>query len=244
MTKASFSLICLALASCAGTGTKTFIAPEPAERPVVVHVNTTCPETKPAEKKPEPPKPAPVPISAKIQRRTAIHEAGHVVAAVALGRKPTTLVIFTETPAPGLGFSGDDGDMMSLTKAELLDVAVKLLASMAAEEIVGGALTTAHASDNARASQYLTQACVNLGMCGSLFVGDPTAKLKKEVERLLQQSHRRATAIIKANKRTVKALADLVLAQPVVDGKRTLDEAALAKFFAEHRVADPTKKKR
>ena len=183
-----------------------------------------------------------MPITEKDQRRIAIHEAGHAVAAQILNLEhpPTRIEIDTEysKSSTNLGVTVFGKGSLLPDSSELFDGVVKLMASMAAEAIVLGNISTGHSNDLARANSILAQMCGQASMCGSLIVRTGGPDLEVMVNSHLVAAYHRASVLIQANKDIVLALADLTLAQPIVNGKRTLNARQLVDFFGSHKVEE------
>ena len=191
-------------------------------------------------------------VSDAVQRHVAIHEAGHSLVArnvvqtimaclVAYALNPKRLIglhVITEhrQSSAGLGLTNFTWTEGLATSTEVFDLVAVLMGGMASEAVVAGDITIGNGDDLARANAILAQACGLKAMCGSLLVVNGGPALEAMVQSHLLTAHFRARTILKAHIDVVKALADEVMAQPAVNGQRSLNAEALAKFFAAHPV--------
>ena len=178
-------------------------------------------------------------VSDAVQRHVAIHEAGHSLVAYALNPKRLIgLHVITEhrQSSAGLGLTNFTWTEGLATSTEVFDLVAVLMGGMASEAVVAGDITIGNGDDLARANAILAQACGLKAMCGSLLVVNGGPALEAMVQSHLLTAHFRARTILKAHIDVVKALADEVMAQPAVNGQRSLNAEALAKFFAAHPV--------
>lgn len=182
----------------------------------------------------------PVTLSPAAQERIALHEAAHAVTYRVLNPKEglTGLRVSTtiRQSTRDLGYTGYPTDPGNRSSTVVFNLTVVNLASMAAEIIFTGDTSVNSQDDLARANSILAQACGRAGMCGTLLVENEGPRLEVLVGGHLLKAYFRASTIVRANQGIVQALATAVMSQPVVNGQRSLDAKALAKFFAEHPV--------
>ena len=175
-------------------------------------------------------------ISAEDRRRIAFHEAGHAVVSTALpGTDPVSkLSIVARGHSLGSAWFAPDGDRLAVTRSQLLDRITGLLGGWAAELAATGEHSSGAADDLERAGTLARRMVAELGMSdvlgpftarggGTGLDGTPgwaservLAEVDTEVQRVLGDAGRRATAILTERRATLDALAlALIEAEPL-----------------------------
>ncbi|MFC5507078.1 AAA family ATPase [Bosea massiliensis] len=165
--------------------------------------------------------------SAPLLRRIACHEAGHAVATVLLTSNIlhfVSLVCDAGSAGRSMSTPGPDGIV------RLDDVEAEIicnLAGRAAEEVLVGDISAGGISDLESATRLVVMLHAGAGLRGKLthlFAANASTTLaehphlRRVVERDLRRLHKRAIAFVRANRWTVEAVADALLAQSVVTG--------------------------
>lgn len=156
------------------------------------------------------------------KRLTAIHEAGHAVAYMALtGVVPN--FISCARSASGVGGQAVTPDPLVPTDKFLKNSICVCLGSVAALQVLFGTTTVTCSGDIERASQEAVQVYRKLSGQGvrvsshsthaDLFIED-TSKVNRKTTRLLNKSFRKTKRIIKKHKKLVIALAEALAASP------------------------------
>ena len=158
-------------------------------------------------------------------RHVAIHEAGHAVAAHALGFTVEMVTIRGEGTAGGW----TDINLPAVSDRSLIEARVKvLLAGRAANTLFGAAADTGATSDLAEATRILAAARLSFGMTDSLvYRAGPEQALDmvardrtladaigQELTRLMISTKR----IVAENRRVIARVADALLERSVLDG--------------------------
>ncbi|MCA1844645.1 MAG: AAA family ATPase [Actinobacteria bacterium] len=184
------------------------------------------------------------------RRRIAVHEAGHAVAAAALGgERAAKLSLVARGHAGGLTWWAPDADGSAATRSQLLDRLASLLAGRAAEEVLVGEGSTGATADLEAAAALARRMVAELGMSerlGPLAVKALSAtaddgargcseylaaEVDAEVRCLLRQSLERARTVLVRHRGTLDALAEALVADETVEGQaldRFLDQVAPA----------------
>lgn len=178
---------------------------------------------------------------------TAFHEVGHVVASMALRPKniPRSLTTYAK-PLNGSvrGEADIDLSVRPFSRQDALSAASAAYAGVIAERLVAHLTQLTDFTD----SQIATWAIL-VGRTGKysgtpiVLPMQPKNELSAEEYAAMMADSAIATscaqAIIHANIEVIAALADVVLAEPVVEGRRFLDEQRLSEFFSNHPVVSP-----
>jgi cell division protease FtsH len=184
-------------------------------------------------------------LSPKERRIVAFHEAGHALCRKLLGLDPPEILSIVPR-GPALGFVGHSPreDSYMKSRDELLDEVVTLLGGRAAEEEVLGESYSGASDDLNRVQMVCKQMVSEFGMgvaldhngpppiampVGDYSVSDAT---RRDVDlaaiNLAQQAHRRARALLAANRETLDDLAETAL------DRETLTREELDEIFASH----------
>jgi cell division protease FtsH len=184
-------------------------------------------------------------LGAKERRIVAYHEAGHALCRRLLGLDPPEILSIVPR-GPALGFVGHSPQEDSYLKSreELLDEIVTLLGGRAAEEQVFGESYSGAADDLARVHAVCKQMAAEFGMGvaqdadGPAPIALPTGEysLSDETRRevdlaamtLAREAHRRARALLAANRECLDDLAANALE------RETLTREDLDEIFAAH----------
>ena len=158
--------------------------------------------------------------------RCAVHEAAHAVAAAYAGNNVQRVSIISRGSSGGqtVMLPASDGTM----SPDALDaVIIGALGGRAAEDVLGLGLSTGAYSDLGEATALATAKRASFGMGGSLvrrapmdrayglLEGDPA--LRAEIEEDLQRLYQVAVGIIRRHQALVEGVAQLLVAQRVVD---------------------------
>jgi cell division protease FtsH len=186
-------------------------------------------------------------LGAKERRIVAFHEAGHALCRRLLGLDPPEILsIVPRGPALGFVAHSPQEDSYLKSRAELLDEIVTLLGGRAAEEQVFGESYSGAADDLARVHAVCKQMAAEFGMgvaqdadgpapialpTGDYAVSDQT---RREVDlaamTLAREAHRRARALLAANRECLEDLAANALE------RETLTREDLDDVFAAHEL--------
>jgi SpoVK/Ycf46/Vps4 family AAA+-type ATPase len=166
-------------------------------------------------------------------RRSAIHEAGHVIASIVLGLAPINHVTLLRTENTGGGMTLDvDRDDAQFRRERIESYAIMALAARAAEVVILGAASVGSAgyshSDLAKATKMVTAIHASFGLgetllyrrsvdeANDLLEHDPV--LRDRVENDLQRLHKSAEELIRKFQRSVEAVAEALVARRILSG--------------------------
>ncbi|WP_291414508.1 AAA family ATPase [Devosia sp.] len=167
-------------------------------------------------------------------RRTALHEAGHVVAGLVQDVGAVKTVSILSTGASGGNVSFDERSLAYSTREHLDAMIVTLLAGRAAEQLVldvpsqgaGGAAD----SDLGRATQLMTSIFTATGLGGSLLFRAPfdrahellvvDPELRRQVEKGLADLYDRAVDLLRRHKGVLLAVADALIEKRFLTGEQ------------------------
>ncbi|CAM9178535.1 unnamed protein product [Pylaiella littoralis] len=187
------------------------------------------------------------------KERTAIHEAGHAVAAWMLPWCDEVVKVSIVWRGNALGFSQTAMvERQSQMREMVLDSVCMTLAGRAAEEVVCGTISGGASSDLRVASRQLYAAITEVGFGSTTGLLSPgnrqlsekvMADVDQEVQTLLAQQYRRALSLVRTYRDEIDSLSAALLEQSVVhkaDLRRILgekatvesEEAAAAEAFA------------
>ncbi len=146
------------------------------------------------------------------ERRAAFHEAGHAVAARALGLPVGDLVL----RSPGHGGNGYMGFRMPsvATRGTIENVLAVLMAGRAAEIVSFDSPSAGAAADLALASKYARDMYLRWGLCGALTVHDAAGAgpvVSQRIERALRSASSTALELLIARRRDLTRLAQALL---------------------------------
>ena len=162
------------------------------------------------------------PRSPKQQREVALHEAGHVVAALTLGKTVEQVSILADANAGGTTWIAADP---TLTIERLNDQLTVAMAGRAADAILGEGADAGAVGDLARATRLAAAAHLQLGLRDTLthHAGDSlTAALRLDkalaaaVEADLRAAYERACMIVTDRRTLVTKVADALLVHRVL----------------------------
>ena len=186
-------------------------------------------------------------LNEKERRVVAYHEAGHALCRKLLGLDPPEILSIVPR-GPALGFVGHSPqeDSYMRSRDQLLDEVVTLLGGRAAEEIVFGEGYSGAADDLNRVHLVCKQMVAEFGMGVAIsHDGPPPIALptdnyalsdstRREVDvaamTLAREAHRRARALIAANRECLEALTATALE------RETLTREELDEVFAAHQL--------
>ena len=191
------------------------------------------------------------------ERRTALHESGHAVAAVALGQADDLHRVTILARGGGLGGTTlrRDGKTSLLTRSQLYAKLVVALAGVAAEEMELGEPSTGSEDDLQAATSLARDIAGRFGMSPALgrprllasdvdvflgggsslagLSGDLHTTLHTEVRRLLTAAERDAAKVLRANHAALTAMA------AALEADETLEGAALTKMLSRVKAGPP-----
>lgn len=170
----------------------------------------------------------------KSLRRTAIHEAGHAVAAALLGVAPSYATIKGRGKYGGYVYYGDES-ITELSREECLNRICISMAGRAAETLFYGdrGISTGASGDLKSATNLATSMLCDYGMDeeNPIFV-EPSKRLEtpwvtEKAVRLIKEQSSRARGLIEKNRGKVDRVAEALL------DKTSLDEAELRRLINE-----------
>ena len=173
------------------------------------------------------------------RRVVAVHEAGHVVVALAMpqGSLPHMVSIIPSGRSLGRAWMTDTHDLLARSRDGLIDEMAILLAGRAAEELVFGQAGTSAADDLAQVGRISHQMVTELGMSDLLgpigysphadeygrlaTFGEDTARtIDAEVRRLVKQAQERADSALSASRMALERLAAALLESETLDAAK------------------------
>lgn len=171
-----------------------------------------------------------VPEQAKL---TAVHEAGHAVAAAVLGQVPAYITIESRGNYGGY-VAYDRSESYVLTRDDMLNTITISLAGRVSQEILIGkqvALNTGASDDLRKATAYAFDLICSFGMEGSLLTLDKEKIINTPLadeymiraNEILDQQYEVATKIIKENKKKIKKVVEALLKKGHLTKKEFLD---------------------
>ena len=186
-------------------------------------------------------------LNGRERRIVAYHEAGHALSRRLLGLDPPEILsIVPRGPALGFVAHSPEEDSYLKSRDQLLDEVVTMLGGRAAEELVLGESYSGAADDLARVHLVCRQMVTEFGMgvaldhdgpppialpTGDYAVSDAT---RREADvaamTLAREAHRRARALLTANREVLEALAAAALE------RETLTREELDEIFAAHEL--------
>ncbi|CAA9221058.1 MAG: Cell division protein FtsH [uncultured Acidimicrobiales bacterium] len=168
-------------------------------------------------------------ISEGDKRMIAYHEAGHALVgrAVARGHEVHRISIVARGQSHGYTLSVPVEDRLLLTRSELTAQLAVLLAGRVAEEVVFGDPTTGAEEDLSRATALAQKMVREYGMSEAAGLrtfgpaGEPdgadglrpalSSRVDAEIDRLIEEAHTRARAIVSAHREHLDALASRLI---------------------------------
>ncbi|MEA5468454.1 ATP-dependent zinc metalloprotease FtsH4 [Spirulina sp. 06S082] len=187
-------------------------------------------------------------LNEKEKKIVAYHEVGHaLVGALMPGGGKVSKISIVPRGMAALGYTLQmpTEDRFLMSEAELRDQIATLLGGRAAEEVVFGSITTGAANDLQRATDLAERMVTTYGMSKVLgplayekgqqnsFLGeggminprrnvsDSTAKaIDAEVKEIVEKGHHQAIAILENNRELLEAIAQEILAEEVIEGKK------------------------
>lgn len=159
-----------------------------------------------------------------VLRRVAVHEAGHAVAALALGMRLERVSMI----AVGIfgGSTQTSFDHSLLTRNDIDARVVMMLAGRAAEEVVLGDVSSGAALDLRQATEVIVQAHLALGLGERLTASGADfsqalaldGQLRATVEAELQDAYAAAVGMISSARRAVQLVADALIEKRLLSG--------------------------
>lgn len=178
------------------------------------------------------------------QRRVAIHESGHaIVAALLHGPDEVTgITVFAELDDGLYGVCHTKDENRLQTAEDVMKEAAVFMGGRAGDKIINGAPTNGATSDLANVTDMIWKMHLKSGLGDSLLVQDKSdapASVRTAVERDIKRANACAEAIVTSNRPAVAALADAIMAKPVVKGERTLTKEEFEAFLDSRKIALP-----
>jgi len=178
-----------------------------------------------------------VAMSPQNLERAAIHEAGHAIVALELGKQVVRAEVRREViEGVDSQFGGfvavrvTESERHVMTSSQILDTVKQLLGGLAAEDIFFEERSDTGTYDLRVATHWLARMYLCTGQSGSLtYLSDPDNALtalrlypdiRKQVEESLQNSMREATVIIERRRSDVRRLADALQAHENLSGEQ------------------------
>ncbi len=183
-------------------------------------------------------------ISEKEKRTTAVHEAGHALAARFVGAEADPVHKVTIIPrgrALGLTQQLPTEDRLSMTREFALNTIAILLGGRVAEEVIFGQKTTGAGNDIERATELARAMVTEWGMsdefgplnfAGSkqeVFLGrdfasserhseDTSRRIDAEIRRIVMEQYERVTELLRAHRGDLERVSDALLDYETIDG--------------------------
>ena len=183
-------------------------------------------------------------ITAEEKEMTAMHEAGHALAAVANKYESILhkVTIVPHSQALGVTLFLPNEDQVYVTRKHLLKSLEMMMGGRAAEDVIYKNFSTGASNDLERASQLAYQMVCNWGMSQDVgpvyladdnedvFLGRQLFKKKlmgqktavvvdEEVQNILNKAYKNTTAILKKNIKTLRQVAKELMEKETIDGK-------------------------
>ncbi len=186
------------------------------------------------------------PRSLDAQYKTAIHEAGHAVANYALMPglpfREIWIAAYANSDGAYVGLMVTDGKM-DLKNPALADASTLIsLSGGAAEKAIFAVDPVFDSFDKDNADNLMVDICAKSSACGEC---PPKSKVGEScmLNGLVARKHdlqfERSAVLMNANKAAVVDLANLIMAQPVVDNHRTLPGKAIQEFMRSRAIVNP-----
>jgi cell division protease FtsH len=204
-------------------------------------------------------------LSEREKRTVAYHECGHAICAAASpGADPVKKISIIPRGIAALGYTIQMPleDRYLMSKAELLNRITILYGGRAAEELVFGDVTTGAYDDIRKATDLARRMVTEYGMSPAIgaidYVGEARAnpfglnpqrvgyadaspetaeQIEREVHRFLDECHRRAREMLRANLNVLEDMAQNLLEAEVLDGESM--ESFLARVAKGEELAEP-----
>lgn len=206
-------------------------------------------KVEPVKPKTETVKPKNGPIDLDEQKRTAYHEAGHAIAAATLFGVERFKEMFVTDNLSGSRLYGQvdmHGSAESPDAEVYQNYAVMYHAGRAADVLINGKATAGARSDLRYAMDVLKNKHYRYGLGRTVCVyedEEAPVELKADVVAEIDKVHKRAEALVAANKSTIVALADYIMRFPIIKGKRTMTDVEFRAFMKGRVLIDPDKPK-
>lgn len=180
------------------------------------------------------------------KKMTAYHEAGHALVTYELPHMDPVHRISIVSRGMALGFTliPPKKDRYTETKSHLLETIASLLGGRAAEELIFKEFTAGAASDISHATRIARQMVVDFGMSelGPIFLGpqieeseygqswiqpaevssDMRSKIDNEIKVIIDESYKRAQAILKKNQKKLDLIAEKLIEKESINGDEFL----------------------
>ena len=177
-------------------------------------------------------------------KTTAIHEAGHAVATYKLSTQPPVrhITIIPRGQSLGSTWSLPIGDTSNLTRNEMYEEIISLLAGRAAEELFLGDISVGASNDIERATNVAKDMVARYGMCenigtvsyldgGEIFIGRDYQTTKSysekvagtiddEVKALIDRAYAQCKQILSDNAQKVHQVVDFLLEKESMTGEQ------------------------
>jgi len=162
--------------------------------------------------------------SKAVLRRVSVHEAGHAIAALALGMRLERVSMIAAGISGGSTQTSFDHSL--LTRNDKDARVVMMLAGRAAEEVVLGDVSSGATLDLRQATEMIVQAHLAFGLGGRLTASGADftkalaldAELRATVEAELQYAYAAAIGMISGARRAVQLVADTLIEKRILSG--------------------------
>ncbi|MDD5945785.1 MAG: ATP-dependent zinc metalloprotease FtsH [Clostridia bacterium] len=185
-------------------------------------------------------------MTEKEKRIVAYHEVGHALAiAMQKNTQPVQKITIVPRTMGSLGYTIQmpEEEHYLMTKDEIYEQIVTLLAGRSAEEIIFGTVTTGAANDIERATEMARAMVTRFGMSeefdmmalekeGSAYLNgrmslicsdDTGSKADAEVLEIIKECHKRASDILKQNIDVLHKAADFLIEQETITGEKFME---------------------
>lgn len=161
-------------------------------------------------------------MSDKEKRMIAYHESGHAIVAYLCSKLANPMQITIVPRGTAFGYVSSPGKEVSLyTKSEILQMCMRSLGGMAAEEIIFGETTTGVTSDLETATRLVTKFVCNLGMSdiGLLVRDGLSGDAEEKASQILTDCYQETVKLLKNNVEILHELADYLMKHEKMTGE-------------------------
>lgn len=196
------------------------------------------------------------------KKKTAYHEAGHALAARLLPTQDTVhqVSIIPRGRAGGFTLSLPDSDKSYISKNEMLESIVMMLAGRAAENIVFGEVNTGASSDLDKATETARKMVMQYGMSDRLgyvtftngdhevFLGRDLSQgrnyseavasvIDEEIKRIIDECYKKCEKLLADNREKLDAIANALVHREKLDGAE-FEDVFKNGFFEEEKETE------
>lgn len=156
-------------------------------------------------------------VDEQVRRRLAVHEAGHAIVALTLGRPIEYVTIEPRGRALGYVFYSEGKDKLLFTETDLETEALILLGGRAAEYLFLHSRSTGAANDIERATEIVRDMLKKYGMGEQIVMNSET--LNEEISKRLNQYNERVIQLLSHYRTAHEWLVERLLEEEHVDGQ-------------------------